>query len=70
MDMRKKLGIKMRAIVMVLLMPGAMVGCAFAINISPKASYYLSNYSANAYTGTGNDVEIVYDVNTTRVTPA
>ncbi|NCB25339.1 MAG: hypothetical protein EOM62_07695 [Bacteroidia bacterium] len=64
-DMRKKLGIKMLSVIMVLLLSGGMIGSAYAASYSIQASDYLDSYGAWSDNGTGSQIEICYDVNGT-----
>jgi hypothetical protein len=67
MEMRKKLGIRVLAIIMVLLLSGGMIGSAYAASYSIQASDYIDSYSAWCVNGTGSQVVICYEVNGTRV---
>lgn len=67
MDMRKKLGIRVLTVIMVLLLSGGMIGSAYASSYSTRSSLYLDSYAAWCSTGTGSQVVINYDVNGTRV---
>lgn len=67
MDMRKKLGMRISAVIMVLLLSCGMMGSAYAATFSINASDYLDAYGAWAGNGTGNQVVIYFDVDGTGI---
>ncbi|NLV23088.1 MAG: hypothetical protein GXY49_14100 [Syntrophomonadaceae bacterium] len=63
--MKNKIRVRALAVLMALSLFTGMMGSASAIDVSPKASDYLTYYWASAYTGTNSSVIIYFDVDAT-----